>query len=250
VEEDCAFEASVKLHQEQLIKAAATLYGVQKMQGDAVRAKTHEAYGRILDAHMLISGVLGAALLRENGKVVPMNPQYDQRTALCASFIIGMSICEDAIAEGRYIQAQALLRQEMETLAQLKAVRAGKRRLNGSPNISSLGKSLSRMYGSLSAVTHLSRHDLISFATHWVDADLSDVPHDTKATRQFPSFDYDAARRSFSLHVFLMMQLIDEMSVNCDGMQGTVFTASECDAVGLAVDLLALEGMVERLEDV
>ncbi|MEP7452800.1 hypothetical protein [Phyllobacterium sp. SB3] len=244
-----SFDAALKSHQERLIDAAATLYAVQKIQGDAVREQSHAAYGKILDAHMLVAGVLGSALLRANGKILPMDSDKDQRTALFASFIIGVSICEDAIAEGRYLQAHALLRQEMETIAQLKAVRSGRRKSKGSPNVTSLGESLARMYGSLSIATHLSHHSVMSMATHWEEADLTDAPNGTKATRQFPLLDKDASRRAFGLHVFLMMQLIEEMSLEFGQDPETAFTKADAEAMELAVEILALEGMVERQED-
>jgi hypothetical protein len=137
-----ANEADINAHQRELISPAATLFDLQRLYGDKVREQTMEAYGRLTDAHMLIMGVLSAALLRVNGKITPITPTGEERDALYASFVIGLPLCESAIEEGRYLQACVLLRQEMETLAQLKAVRAGKRKEKGTPNVAALEKSL------------------------------------------------------------------------------------------------------------
>lgn len=58
--------------------------------------------------------------------------------------MIGLQTCENAIEEARYLQASALLRQEMEILAQLGAVREGRRKSNNSPNVTALETSLRR----------------------------------------------------------------------------------------------------------
>src|SRR5260221_10417635 len=122
------------------------LFAVQRIYGDEVRAQTMKAYGRLLDAHLLMTGVLAAALFRMHGKITPIGPLDEQRNALLAAFVIGIETCEGAMSEGRYLQALALLRQEMETVAQLKAVNAGKRNDKRSPTVGVLDKSLARLY--------------------------------------------------------------------------------------------------------
>ena len=75
-------DAAVEVHRHELSGAAATLYAVQKVYGDKVREQSKGAYGRLADAHLLIRGVLAAALLRIHGNVTP-NHGY-QQTARCA----------------------------------------------------------------------------------------------------------------------------------------------------------------------
>ena len=47
-----------------LLGSAATLYGAQKVASDHVRQKSKASFGRMVDAHLLVSGVLAGALLR------------------------------------------------------------------------------------------------------------------------------------------------------------------------------------------
>lgn len=239
-------EAAVEVHQRELIESAATLYAVQKIYGDKVREQSKTAYRRLVDAHLLITGVLASGLLRISGKITPITDTSEERDALFASYIIGMEPCERAIEEGRYLQAHALLRQEMETLAQLKAVTAGKRNENRSPNVAVLEESIARLYGELSAAAHVSKHHMVRAVTEW-DVSGENLPGPTSGTRYFPAFVEELARRSFSLHLVLPLRLIEEMSINLRERYGDDgFTEREAEAVNLAVQLMITEGMLEQ----
>jgi hypothetical protein len=237
-------ESSVEVHKRELIESAATLYAVQKIYGDKVREQSKTAYRRLVDVHLLITGVLASGLLRISGKIIPITDTSEERDALFASYIIGMEPCERAIEEGRYLQAHALLRQEMETLAQLKAVTEGKRNANRSPNVTVLEKSLARLYGGLSAAAHVSKHHMVRAATEW-DASGENLPGPTSGTRYFPALVEELARRSFALHLVLTLQLIEEMNIDLRERYGDDgFTEREVEAVNLAVQLMITEGML------
>jgi len=238
-------EATVEAHSRELIESAATLYAVQKIYGDKVRKQSKAAYRRLVDAHLLITGVLATWLLRTNGKITPITDTSEERDALFASYVIGMEACERAIEEGRYLQAHALLRQEMETLAQLKAVAAGKRNENRSPNVAVLEKSLARLYDGLSAAAHVSKHHMVRAATE-LDISGGDLPGPTSGTRYFPAFVEELARRSFGLHLTLTIRLIEEMRIDQRKKYGDdEFTEREVEAVNLAVQLMITEGVLE-----
>ncbi len=240
------FEAAVGVQERELIESAATLYAAQKIYGDEVREQTKVAYRRLVDAHLLITGVLATGLLRTNGKITPITDISEERNALFASYVIGMDLCERAIEEGRYLQAHALLRQEMETLAQLKAVTAGKRNENRSPNVAVLEKSLARLYDGLSAAAHVSKHHIVRAATKW-DVSTEDLPGPTSGTRYFPVFVEELARRSFGLHLMLTLRLIEEMSIDLHERHGDDgFSEREVETVNLAVQLMIAEGVLEQ----
>lgn len=239
-------EETLEVHLHELIKSAATLYAVQKVYGEKVRKQSKTAYHRLVDAHLLITGVLASGLLRINGKITPVTETSEARNALFASYVIGMEPCERAIEEGRYLQAHALLRQEMETLAQLKAVNAGKRNENRAPNVAVLEKSLARLYGELSAAAHVSKQHMVRAATEW-DVSGENLPGPTSGTRFFPAFDEELARRSFGLHLVLTLRLIEEMSTDLHEQHGgDGFTKREVEAVNLAVRLMISEGILDQ----
>lgn len=237
-------EAAVEAHKRELTEPAATLYAAQKVYGEKVRAQSKAAYGRLLDAHLLLTGGFASALLRINGKIAPTTRASEERNGLFASFVIGMDTCERAIEEGRYLQAHALLRQEMEALAQVKAVRAGTRKASRSPNVAALEKSLARLYDDLSSAAHLSKPHIVQAATeHAVHGE--DLPGPTAGTRYFPAFDKELARRSFGIHLMLTLGLIEEMSIDLhERYPEDGFTKREIEAVNLAVQLMIDEGIL------
>lgn len=239
-------EAAVEVHNRELIESAATLYAVQKIYGDKVREQSQAAYRRLVDAHLLITGVLATGLLRINGKIVRTTDTSEERDGLFASYVIGMEACERTVEEGRYLQAHALLRQEMETLAQLKAVAAGKRNENRAPNVAVLEESIARLYGGPSGAAHVSKHHMVRAATEW-DVSGENLPGPTSGTRYFPVFVEELARRSFALHLVLTLRLIEEMSIDLRERYGDDgFTQREGEAVNLAVEVMINEGMLEE----
>lgn len=239
-------DMALEVHRRELIEPAATLYAVQKVYGDKVREQSKAAYRRLVDAHLLITGVLAAALLRINAKIIPITNTSEERNALFASYVIGIEACERAIEEGRYLQAHALLRQEMETLAQLKSVAAGNRNRDRSPNVAVLEKSLARLYDDLSSAAHVSKHHIVRAATEW-EVSHENMPGPTSGTRYFPAFVGELARRSFGVHLMLTIGLIEEISIDLHEQHGdAAFTEREVEAVDLAVELMIAEGVLER----
>ncbi|HZR73457.1 hypothetical protein [Bradyrhizobium sp.] len=227
------------------IDPAALLYGVQKMFGEKARAKTKEAYGPLIGVHLLVARVLAACLLRTNAIVTSATATSEQRNALFAAFVIGLTACESAIEEARYLQAHALLRQELEILAQLGAVRDGRRRPNSSPNVMALEESLRRLYGDLSAAAHVSRHDIIESVTLW-NGPTDDLPGPTHMTRYFPEADEGLARRSFALHLYMMIRLIEELNLDLEERHPDhVVTEDERAALNRAVMLMVEERLFE-----
>ncbi|OYX75069.1 MAG: hypothetical protein B7Y12_00595 [Rhizobiales bacterium 24-66-13] len=168
-----------------------------------------------------------------------------ERDALFATFVIGLPVCEAAIAEARYMQACGLLRQELEILAQLKAVKADRRKSNGAPNVASLEQSLARLYGDLSAAAHVSKHHVVQVATAW-GGEVENLPGPTNFTRHFPETDDEFARKAYALHIYIIIRLIEELSLDLAARyDGAALTAHEIGAVNLSVELMISEGMLE-----
>lgn len=239
-------DASINLHMRERIEAAVTMYAAQKVASDQVCEQTKKAYRHLLDAHLLICGVLATGMLRTNGKIVRATDATEERSALFASYFIGMDLCERAIEEGRYLQAHALLRQEMETLAQLKAVSRDTRNEGRSPDVAVLEESLRRTYSELSSAAHVSKHNIVRQATEYTITNM-DIPGPTTASRFFPGFDEKLARRSFTLHLMLTLGVLEEYSkdVNARHEEEDCFSVRDTEAVTLAMKLMQSEGMIE-----
>lgn len=224
---------------------ALTLYGAQSFAGDQVRAKSKASFGRMIDAHLLVSGVLAAVLLRTNGKRTQDGLLNQERRVLFASYVVGMSVCELAIQEGRYLQAMTLLRQEMETLAQIVESHDGTRKPGQTANVKVLGKDLSRVYGDLSAAAHASSHDMVSgFVTGIMETEEAT----TRATYFYPVENMKLARQAFALHLVLTMNLIGQIAIDYNKAHPKDgFGPLEQEALNVAMELLKAEGVVEGI---
>lgn len=245
---ETGLDAEVMHWRERLLEPGATVLAVQKVYGEAVREETRAALGPLRDAHLLIIGIAGAFMLRTNGKLAPFDEDRDARGALFATLIMGLGLCEQAIEEGRYLQAHALLRQELELLARLVAIRRGTGRAGRTANVAGLEASLKRLYGNLSDAAHLTRSDLVREATRY-SVETPDDPGSVSGTRYFPVIDQDVARRSFALHLYILVHAIAEISGDVAAAHPDArITEEEAGALDLAIRVMTREGMLERDE--
>lgn len=226
-----------------LLGNAATLYGAQKVASNHVREKSKASFGRMVDAHLLVSGVLAGALLRTNGKLTQDGILNQERRVLLASYVVGMPLCEQAIEEGRYLQALTLLRQEMETLAQIVTSHAGQRKPGKLATVAVLGKDISRVYGELSSAAHASSHDMASGLLTEVFESEAAI---SRATYFYPVENLKLARQAFALHLVLTMNLIGQVAIDYNKAHPEDgFGPQDQESLNLAMDLLKAEGMVE-----
>ncbi|MEX2495414.1 MAG: hypothetical protein WD448_04955 [Woeseia sp.] len=78
---------------------------------------------------------------------------------------------------------------------------------------------------------------------------MDNLPGPTNLTRYFPETDEGLARRSYALHIYMILRLIEELSVDLASRYDNArFTESETEALNLAVDLMVAEGMLELVE--
>ncbi len=224
----------------------------QIQSGTHVRDLTHACYGRLINAHLLLLNVFAAPLIKaQNGNHLFHNdPHYSQRLALSAVFVQGLRVVEFAIEEGRLLQAQTLLRQEVELLAQMRVLSNGKPDREGyAPNLKFLEESLRRTYNDLSGSAHLTVPYKTHAATLMDDGDLPVPIDETEGTRFYPTFDADAARQCFGLHLLLMAQvaaeMLNDMSRHSVGTT-PLFGDMELAWLDGAIEILAEEGIVRK----
>lgn len=75
---------------------------------------------------------------------------------------------------------------------------------------------------------------------------MENLPGPTSITRYFPEADADVARKSFALHIYIMIRVIEELSIDFDERHPDhALTDSERDAIRHAVALMMAEGLLE-----
>jgi hypothetical protein len=242
-------EGKTRLEQLQvaLIGLASTVYAAQKYAGDEVRTKTKAAYRRMVDAHILVSGVVGGMLLRTDGKPTEHGDAIQERRVLFASYVVGMPLCEKAIEEGRYLQALTLLRHEMEILAQIVSSHLGKRVHGKAAKLSVLRKDIARMHGTLSAAAHSAKH---AMASELLTKEYETEDRISMGTHFYPVLNETLARRAFAFHLILTIDLICQMAIDYQVTHPTDGVGPlDQEAVNFALGLLEEEGMVEIDEE-
>ena len=227
---------------EKLLESATRLLGYQVALGVENREKAKMSYGRILDAHMTVTGAIGSALVRNDGVRLKIVGNSQRQIVLIASFIQGINIVECAISEGYYIQAAALLRQELETIAALEELKSGTRKDERTPNVKHVPWSLGRLYGDLSKATHAADHDVLQ---QTLAPDRSLLPEDTTGVMMTPHFRRETAWRMMGLHVSLLILVAVHLDSHYESVMGSGLTEMEASALHRAQQMLLDEGWLK-----
>ena len=194
---------------EKLLKAATELLGYQIASGNLTREKSKECYGALLEGHMQVVGAISSALKRRDGERSEIIGDSQQQIVLIAAFVQGINIVECSISEGYYIQAAALIRQELEMIAALEEIKKGIRVQNKTPNVKHVPWSLSSLYGDLSKATHAADHGILQDILY---PDSSSLMEDTAGVVMVPIYQETVAWRLYGLHVALLIQLTQHLN--------------------------------------
>lgn len=215
-----------------------SLLAAQKSAAAANREEAKRAYGKMLDAHLQTMAAIAGLLDRYNLTPGKTSESISHRLTLIASFVQGVDTSETAISEGLYIQAAALVRQELETIAALEEVNKGARTDGAVPNVKHVGWNLRQMYGELSKGAHVCDKGLLSKA-YGADTEASDG---REPTTLIPKFDSSVARGLYGLHVALMLQLAMHLGQLFDEMYGLSYEGIEYRFLEVSVQCLHDEG--------
>lgn len=198
---------------------------------EANKNQSADAFKSLCMAHGLLMGLIGRMLEQHSNKPVFGDESIGRRFVLTAAFIQGILICRQAVLGSTYLQAGTLLRQEYECLGLLREVKEGKRRDGKQVNAKNAPWNGSKHYGELSALAHLSDHEIISSIigenTGWGDFS-STVPQ------------YNAAntKRLYGLHVALVLDLVYQLHSLYSDMYEYEMEESEQDAITSVIGIL------------
>jgi hypothetical protein len=223
-----------------LMASSANFFTSQKITAQKVREESKKAYGSLLDAHMLTIGAIQSALLRHNSIPGKTSEQISNIFSLVASFMMGVDICESAISEGYYLQACAILKQEMEALAAIEECWKNQRKEKATPNVKYIRWNLSRFYGDLNRAAHVADKDLLSYvlqATHNGQAVPASIT---------PIFNQTEAKGLYGLHVAFLIQLSFQLDKLYVEVYGDGLTDVERMGVARSFHCLLDEGWLKK----
>ena len=183
-------------------------------------------------------GTMHAALMRQNSRPGNTSEETSKRLLLLASFVQGIDLCESSISEGLYLQAAALLKQELETIAAIEEVKVGRRQDGRSPNVAYAPWSLGQLYGALNDAAHVGNGGVLQSV-------LGLVPQgDVSAVAMVPKFSSEIARKLFGLHVALVTWACWELDSLHKDLYGEGLVQSEYEMISFALRALQDEGVL------
>lgn len=221
---------------EAVLNRGMGLLETQRKQRAKIREKWKSDARDLLDAHCLAWSVISSLTERKSATPGKSSSSLSDRLSLTASFVQGIDVCEVCISEGLYVQAGALVRQEMETLAAVCEVRDGKAKERDVPNVKHVRFGLRNMYGDLSAMAHVSDRKWLS--------DMISVKMSKEVTGAVtsPIYNGDVARQLYGLHVSLMILLAIEIDGIVNELFGEGIVAMEEQMLLRALDILVKVG--------
>lgn len=228
---------------ESVLRSGIDLLSSIRESRNEIREKSKREYGSgLLDAHLMVTGVLHEVLSRKSLIPGKTNKSIANRRVVIVSFVQGIPICEEAIREGLYVQAAALVRQELETVAAIEEEVEDVREDGETPNVKHVPWEMNRLYGELSAATHVSDHGYLA------EIYRAEERGDARPVSVVPTYRDGAARNLYAIYVGLLIQVamhLHEVQVEAYGEEEGELEEFELLMIMRAVDILNEEGLLE-----
>ena len=181
------------------------LYRYLDAAAESAKQQAMVGYGIIWEAYVKICAVLYDLVIQgaqdPSGEV---SESASQRLSLTAGLLQSTALIEQTISCGYYPAAAALVRQYMEALARIIQIREGsvgtERR---TPNVKVLPFQISKNYGRLSELTHVSNGELLG--------DFVGTDTNTEIAQPFPIYRKSWANDLLSNHISHLMTLAIEI---------------------------------------
>ncbi|MFW5809088.1 MAG: hypothetical protein ACOCWN_01260 [Halanaerobium sp.] len=229
----------------ELFKNAIDFFSVQQEHRNENREKTKPVYGAMSYGHIVCLGAINSLIKRYNLKPGKTNEKITNSLSLLSSFFQSIDICEVAITESIYVQATALLKQEMEIISAFEEIWKDKREDGVTPNVSNLKFDLNKLYGDINDIAHTGKQKILN---EFFQVDLK-TGNKIKPTSITPVFDKKLARRLFGLHLALMIQGALCLDRLFNEMYDEGFAKKEYTFISYAGQTLVKEGWLVSKEE-
>jgi hypothetical protein len=181
-----------------------TLYTAIANSATAVNKKSHQQYGNLWSAYLLVGEILSVLVEQGSENPIEVSESASQRISITTGLLQSSTVVENLISAGFYWAACALLRQHMEALARLIHIRNGASSTEKkSPNVNVLPCGLQKNYGRFSELAHLSNGELLGdFASSAGNDEVTEIP---------PQYNLTWSRHLLAVHVAHLIVLSTEV---------------------------------------
>lgn len=174
--------------------------------------------------------------MRQNGKPGQTSPEISHRLLLLSSFVQGIDLCESAASEGLYLQAAALAKQELETIAAIEELKQGRRQEGRTPNVAYAPWSLGTLYGVLNDAAHVGKGVVLQSV-------LAMAPlGEARPVAITPQFNPNFAKLLFGVHTALLCWACWEVDALHTDMYGQGLADEEKQTLFAAIQRLSEAG--------
>jgi hypothetical protein len=153
---EAAVEMSGRIHQQESPTDPAAILECRDL-AVGILAITHSAMGDIL-------------------KCSPLDPQIVYCLACTVAFAQGAVISSSLIAQAQYMKAAAALKQDIELLARIREIVAGRAVPGRTPQVSFVPEWARRAYGELNKIAHPSNFEEMHSVLSFLNGDFSILP--------------------------------------------------------------------------
>ncbi|MFQ5887221.1 MAG: hypothetical protein ACE5HY_00820 [Candidatus Hydrothermarchaeales archaeon] len=231
------------MERKEIVKFAASLLddlnnflAMQTENGKIIIECTKQACEHLGNANLIAMCALSSAIIRKNLEPGNTSESISKRFVLSASFFQGVDLCQKSIMEGNYIQAAALLKQEMETIAAIEEAKSNVRTEKKVPNVKHVKWNLNILYGRLNKAAHVADSQLLNKLIQ------TDPIGNTAPASAVPLFNKDTAKGLYGLHVTLLIQLAIQLNDLYLEAYGEGLTDTELACIAEAFKLLLEDG--------
>lgn len=226
-----------------IFKSGINLLVEQVQERKAVRERSKNVCPDLLYAHGMALGIIREIYNSHIGVIGRTNKSISNKLVLIATFIQGIDLCEIAISEGLYVQASALLKQELETIAAINECTGDCRKNGRTPNVAFVGFGLNKEYGFLNGSGHVS--DLTTFEELY-KATLFETVEEKEPISLVPIFNKEQICYLYSMHIILILQVIDQLIELYKEMYDYIASEELKDAKKIVYKVLIENGYLEE----
>ncbi|WIY23499.1 hypothetical protein [Parasedimentitalea psychrophila] len=188
--------------------------------------------GHLITAFDLSLSACGSVISRDAACLRSQILLDDQRRAAIQTAMLQIApLTFSLIVKGHYIAASTLVRQSIEGIEALRGIRQNRQKDGETPRLKAL-RHIGKLYGQLSGIAHLSKHNLLSTL-------LGNIPFKIE-----PVFSKDTARLLAGVHIQTSIFLALDMAEMVPYSPTEFLSPDEGNACSSSLGILVAEGIL------
>jgi len=190
---------------DEFLQGGLELEGKIVFEGQAIRQKSKECYGKyLLDSRLTLVSIVNYILTLKSMEPGNTDQDITERLILTTTFFQGIPATEELISEGQYIKAAGALKQDYEIITRLITIRHGKHKYGKLANIQNAPDGSQKSSGDLNDISHISKSDILQ------DLLSEHIDGEAKGLSPIPSLNGEITKNLYEFHVWLLFEAVRE----------------------------------------